>query len=55
MPINIHPDSLCHQHHERMPLLIHPDDIDYWLYSPSSQLSPLLEPPADEVLRVTGC
>lgn len=51
--LTIHPNPLCSQYHDRMPLLIHPDDMDYWLHSPASQLTPLLRPPPDEVIRVS--
>jgi len=53
--LTIHPNPLCGQYHNRMPLLIHPNDIDYWLHSTADQVAPLLGPPPDEVIRVSSC
>ena len=35
----IHFNPLCGQYHNRMPLLIHPNDIDYWLHAASDQVA----------------
>lgn len=51
--LTIHPNALCGQYHDRMPLLIHPNDLDYWLHSPVEQQAPLLGPPPDEAIRIS--
>jgi len=53
--LTIHPNPLCNQYHNRMPLLIHPNDIDYWLHATADQVAPLLGPPPDKVIRVARC
>jgi len=53
--LTIRPNVLCGRYHDRMPLLIHPDDLGYWLRATVAQLAPLLGPPPEEAIRVSGC
>lgn len=41
------PTKQCAAYHHRMPLLIAPNQVAYWLNSPADQLEPILEQPAD--------
>ncbi|GAP77005.1 hypothetical protein W04_3584 [Pseudoalteromonas sp. SW0106-04] len=50
--LTIRPNSKCSQYHGRMPLLIHPEDIDYWLWSSADELTPLMEPVPSQAIKV---
>lgn len=53
--LTIHPNPRCGQYHDRMPLLVPPDAIDYWLHAAAAQLDPLLVPPPEEAIVVSPC
>ncbi|WDE04319.1 SOS response-associated peptidase family protein [Thalassomonas viridans] len=50
--LTIKPNELCALYHKRMPLLILPEHIDYWLRGSPAQLEPLIGAVDDQLIRV---
>jgi len=50
--LTTHPNPSCAEIHQRMPVLIKPEDVDYWFNSAASSLQPLIEPVAAEILSI---
>ena len=48
------PTEQCAPYHSRMPLLIRPNEIGFWLNSDADALTPLLEAPQDIPLVITS-
>lgn len=53
MTMTTAPTATCAQYHHRMPLLIQPEHIDYWLNAKVDELYPLLAAP-DEAIEITA-
>ncbi|QYJ80466.1 SOS response-associated peptidase [Shewanella acanthi] len=49
------PTEQCAQYHSRMPLLIPPNDMDFWLRSSINELEPLLMPPVTIPIKIQPC
>lgn len=47
------PTAQCVEYHDRMPLLLAPNAIDFWLHSPVEQLTPLFDAHPDNALTIT--
>lgn len=48
------PTKQCAQYHHRMPLLIRPSEVEFWLNSEADALAPLLQAPADIELVISA-
>ncbi|MGQ4277593.1 SOS response-associated peptidase [Pseudidiomarina sp. E22-M8] len=46
------PTPQCLEYHHRMPLLVRPNEVKFWLTSKAEELDPLLQAPEDIPLRV---
>ena len=53
--LTINPSPRCSEIHNRMPLLIMPENIDPWFHSTPEDIQPLLKPANDEVIRIERC
>ncbi len=53
--LTTHPNNRCAQIHDRMPLLILPENIDCWFNSTAEQVRPLLEPIDSDLIEVQKC
>lgn len=51
--LTIHPNEKCAEYHNRMPLLIPPKNIEYWFHSTTLELSPLIYPVSNSLVRVS--
>jgi len=48
------PNERCAAIHKRMPVLIKPEDVDYWFNSSAENLQPLIEPIDGEMLSIVA-
>ena len=48
-------NSRCADIHKRMPVIITPNNVDYWFNSDVKDLQPLIEPIASDLLSVNVC
>ena len=46
------PNNKCSDYHKRMPVIILPEDKDYWFNSSVEQLMPLLSPIDEKLISV---
>lgn len=47
------PTYQCAEFHDRMPLILAPDALDFWLHSPAEQLNPLFHAFPNDALSIT--
>lgn len=47
------PTPECAKYHDRMPLIVPPDAVDFWLNSSVDQLSPLFHALPDDAVKIT--
>jgi len=47
------PNAKCAQFHKRMPVLILPEQAQYWFNASVDELEPLLTAVSDEIIKVT--
>ena len=48
------PNNKCAQYHKRMPVLILPEQMDYWFNSTPEQLSPLMNAVDEKLIKVAS-
>lgn len=48
------PNTKCAQYHRRMPVLIQPDNIDYWFNANSDQLLPIFDAVSSELINISS-
>ncbi|GLX80502.1 DUF159 family protein [Thalassotalea insulae] len=53
--LTVRPNEKCSQYHHRMPLLIEPDNFDYWFHSTPEELIPLMCAVDDDLVNVLKC
>jgi len=46
------PNGKCSQYHKRMPVIILPEDNDYWFNASTEQISPLMNAVNDDVINI---
>ena len=46
------PNKKCSQYHKRMPVLILPQNAEYWFKSPVEQLSPMFEAIDESIIDI---
>jgi putative SOS response-associated peptidase YedK len=51
--LTVKPNEQCAEYHHRMPLLIAPEELTYWLNSTVEEVQALLTAPADDILKIT--
>lgn len=49
------PNTICSEYHKRMPVLIKPEDVDYWFHSSADGLQPLMQAVDSESVTVARC
>ncbi len=49
------PNVKCANYHHRMPVIIKPDELDFWFNSTADNLQTLIEPVANEMITITKC
>lgn len=49
------PNRQCAEIHHRMPVLIKPEDIDFWLTSSVDEIQPLIEPEDSAQIVISTC
>ncbi|WP_206485652.1 SOS response-associated peptidase family protein [Thalassotalea sp. G2M2-11] len=53
--LTVKPNEKCSQYHHRMPLLIEPENLDYWFHSTPDELMPLMRGVKDDLVNVFKC
>ncbi len=49
------PNSTCAEYHQRMPVIIKPDEVDYWFNSTADHLQAQREPVTGDLISITKC
>ena len=47
------PNPKCAEYHKRMPVLVYPENTDYWFNATTEQLTPLLLPVHEDIIQVS--
>ncbi len=50
-----HPNEPCAEIHNRMPVLIMPEDINRWFGAAAEEVQSLIEPVGGEVVNIEKC
>jgi len=53
--LTTHPNEKCSAIHNRMPVIIKKQDVDYWFNSSAEMLKPLIEPIKNDSISITSC
>jgi len=53
--LTTHPNERCATIHKRMPVLILPEDMDYWFNANAEEVAPLIDPIDSNRITITRC